>query len=144
MFLHAFFLVCPPCPSKTCQCDQKHTLLFSGMKINPINTCFACVFLNLSTMSFPKFVNMTKNTPFFSNFARFCSPKQCTRVHCLVLKNNPNYIFFFEDDIQLQIQVPLQGHASRVTKRPYPDSKVGLCNSIGTVSKPTTFIFNYG
>ena len=31
----------------------------------------------------------------FSNFARFCTPKRCTRVHCLVLKNNPNYVNFF-------------------------------------------------
>ena len=132
--------------SKICQYDQKHTLLFPGMKIDPIRV-FACVFLNLSAMSFPKFVNMTKkphpfvfryenrpykyvflhafflnlsamsfpkffnmtkNTRFFSNFARFCTPKRCTRVHCLVLKNNPNYIFF-EDDIQLQIQVSPPG-----------------------------------
>ena len=46
----------------------------------------------------------------FSNFARFCTPKRCTRVHRLVRKNNPDYvIFFYEDDIhsfQLQIQVP--------------------------------------
>ena len=58
-------------------------------------------------MSFPKFVNMTKNTPFltffflflflffFSNFATFCTPKRCTRVHCLVLQNNPNYVKVF-------------------------------------------------
>ena len=30
----------------------------------------------------------------FSNFARFCTPKRCMRVHCLVLKNNPNYVNF--------------------------------------------------
>ena len=50
---------------------------------------------------------MAKNTPFFSNFARFCTPKRCTRVHCLVLKTTLMTRFFFdEDDIQLQIQVP--------------------------------------
>ena len=38
---------------------------------------------------------MTKNTPFFSNFASFCTPKRCTRLHCLVLKNNPNNMNFF-------------------------------------------------
>ena len=39
---------------------SKHTLnmYFSGMKIDPKIRVFACVFLNLS---FPKFVNMTKN-----------------------------------------------------------------------------------
>ena len=31
----------------------------------------------------------------FSNFACFCTPKRCTRVHCLVLKNNPNYVNYF-------------------------------------------------
>ena len=32
------------------------------------------------------------------------------RVHCLVLKNNPNYVnFFYADDIQLQIQVAPPG-----------------------------------
>ena len=46
-------------------------------------------------MSFPKFVYRTKNTPFFSNFARFCTPKRCTRVQCLVLKNSPNYVNFW-------------------------------------------------
>ena len=50
-----------------------------------------------------------KHTLFFQ-FCMFCTPKRCMRVHCLVLKNNPNYVFFFffffyEDDIQLQIQV---------------------------------------
>ena len=42
-----------------------------------------------------KICHMTKNIPFFSNFARFCTPKRCARVHCLVLKNNPNYVNFF-------------------------------------------------
>ena len=52
-------------------------------------------FLNLSIVSFPKLVNMTKNTPFFPILHVFCTPKQCTRLHCLVLKNNPNYVNFF-------------------------------------------------
>ena len=32
---------------------------------------------------------------FFPSFARFCTPKRCTHVHCLVLKNNPTYVIFF-------------------------------------------------
>ena len=40
-------------------------MYFSGIKIDPKIRVFACDFLNLSVMSFPKFVNMTKNTPFF-------------------------------------------------------------------------------
>ena len=62
---------------------------------------------DLPVMSFPKLVNMAKKHTLFSNFARFCTPKRCTRVHCLVLKNNPNYVNFFNQVyIQLQIQVP--------------------------------------
>ena len=71
---------------------SKHTLntYFSGMKINPkyafFLICPSRPFQNLSL--WPK-------THPFSNFARFCTPKRCTRVHCLVLKNNPNYVIFF-------------------------------------------------
>ena len=53
-----------------------------------------------------------KHTLFTPIFASFCTPIRCTSVHCLVLKNNPNYVkgfFFPEDDIQLQIQVPPPG-----------------------------------
>ena len=61
-------------------------------------------------MSFPKFVYMTKNTPFFSNFARFCTPKRCTHVQCLVLKNNPNYVNFWTSLIpQIDIRVAPPG-----------------------------------
>ena len=74
----------------------KHTLntYFSGKKIDPKYAFFHAFFL-IFRMSFPKCVNLTKNTPFFSIFARFCTPKRCKRVHCLVLKNNPNYVNLF-------------------------------------------------
>ena len=75
---------------------SKHTLntYFSGMKIDPkyvflhvfLLICPSCPFQNLSI--WPK-------THPFSNFTHFCTPKRCTRVHCLVLKNNPNYVNFF-------------------------------------------------
>ena len=54
----------------------KSTLItyFSGMKIDPKYAFLHAFFLNLSVMSFPKFIYMTKNTPLFSNFARFCTP----------------------------------------------------------------------
>ena len=110
MFLHAYFLICPPCPA---------------------------------AMSFPKFVNMTKNTPFFPNFARFCTPKRCTRVHCLVLKNNPNYIFFRGWYPTSNTSAP-PPRVTQVGSQNVLTLAVGLCNSIGTVAKPTTFIFNYG
>ena len=42
----------------------------------------------------------------FFNLACFWYPKRCTRVHHLVLKNDPNYVnFFYVDDIHLEIQV---------------------------------------
>ena len=46
---------------------KKSTLItyFSDMKIDPKYVFFACIFLNLPVMFFPKFVYMTKNTPFF-------------------------------------------------------------------------------
>ena len=45
----------------------KSTLImyFSGMKIDPKYRVFACIFLNLPVMFFPKYVCMTQNTPFF-------------------------------------------------------------------------------
>ena len=111
MFLHAFLLICPPCPA---------------------------------AMSFPKFVNMIKNTPFFPpNFARFSTPKRCTRVHCLVLKNNPNYIFFSRMISNFKYKCP-PPRVTQVGSQNVLTLAVGLCNSIGTVAKPTTFIFNYG
>ena len=75
---------------------SKHTLntYFAGMKIDPKYAFLHAFFFNLSVMSFPKFVIWPKPYPFFQ-FARFCTPKRCTRVHCLVLKNNPNYVNFF-------------------------------------------------
>ena len=76
------------------------------MEIDPKICIFVCVFLNLSVMSFQNLSIWPKTHPFFQ-FHTFCTPKRCTRVHCLVLKNNPNYVtFFYKDDIQLQIQVP--------------------------------------
>ena len=39
--------------------------IFFRYENRPWIRIFACIFLNLSIMSFPKFVYMTKNTPFF-------------------------------------------------------------------------------
>ena len=45
---------------------SKQTLstYFSGMKIDPKYAFLHAFFLNFSNVSLPKFVNMTKNTPF--------------------------------------------------------------------------------
>ena len=39
--------------------------IFFRYENRPLIHVFACIFLNLSVMSFPKFVYVTKNTPFF-------------------------------------------------------------------------------
>ena len=54
---------------------SKHTLntYFSGMKTNPKYAFLLVIFLNLCIMSFPKFVNMAKNIPFFQ-FCTFLHP----------------------------------------------------------------------
>ena len=48
------------------------------------------------------FQNDQKHTLFF----HFCTPKLCTCVQCLVLKNNPNYVNFWTSLIPLDIRVP--------------------------------------
>ena len=102
---------------------------------------FACIFLNflscpLQNLSISPKIHTVFCVFWFGlvlfcfvfNFARICIPKRCTRVQCLVLKNNPNYVklfvcfFFFvfvfvflpEDDVRLQIQVspPPAPHSS--------------------------------
>ena len=62
---------------------SKHTLntYFKGVKIDPKYMFLHAVFLNLSVMSFPKFVKMTKNTPFFSNFAYVFAPLNDVRTY---------------------------------------------------------------
>ena len=40
-------------------------------------------------MFFSKICLYDQKHTLFSYFARFCTPKRCTRVQCLVLKNNP-------------------------------------------------------
>ena len=55
-------------------------------------------FPNFSFIFFKKIVNMTKNTPFFSNFECFCTPKQYTHIQRLVLKNNTNCVNFFKEN----------------------------------------------
>ena len=62
--------------------DPKYAFLHAIFLI-----CPSCPFQNLSIWP--------KTHPFFSNFARFFTPKRCMRVQCLVLKNNPNYVNFW-------------------------------------------------
>ena len=75
---------------------SKHTLntYFSRMKIDPKYAFLHAFFLICPVLSFPKFVNMTKNTPFFPILHVFIPLNDVRRVHCLVLKNNSNYVKF--------------------------------------------------
>ena len=90
----------------------KSTLItyYSGMKKDPkyvllhafFSICLSCSFQNLSIWP--------KTHPFFQ-FCTFLHPKRCTRVQCLVLKNNPNYVNFWTSLIPpLTIQVAPPGH----------------------------------
>ena len=76
---------------------SKHTLntYFLGMKTDPKYAFLHAISSICPLCPFPKFVNMTKKKTLFSNFARFCTPKRCTRVHCLVLQSNPKCVFYF-------------------------------------------------
>ena len=58
-------------------------------------------------MSFPKFVTVTKNTPFFTILHVFAPLNDVHAYIAWTLKKNPKNLdeSFYEDDIQLQIQV---------------------------------------
>ena len=74
----------------------KSTLItyFSGMKIDPKYTFLHAFFLIWPSCP-PQNLSIWPKTHLFSNFARFCTPKRCTHVQCLDLKNNPNYVNFW-------------------------------------------------
>ena len=63
---------------------------FSGMKIDP-KYAFLHVYFSLFSCHVLSKICLydQKHTP---NFAHFCTPKRCMRIHCLVLKSNPNYV----------------------------------------------------
>ena len=60
-------------------------------------------------MSFPKFVNMTKNTPFFPILHVFAPLKDVPACTLPGSEKQPNYVIFIRNDIQLQIQVAPRG-----------------------------------
>ena len=75
----------------------KSTLItyFSGMKIDPKYALLHAFFLKFACLVCSKICLYDQKHTLFSNFARFCTPKRCTRIQCLVLKNNPNYVNFW-------------------------------------------------
>ena len=125
VFLNAFFLILSATSfPKFVNITRNHTLFFR-YENRPYKYVFLhAFFLICPPCHFQNWSIWPKTHHFFSNFARFCTPKRCTRVHCLVLKNNPNYIFFrgWHPTSKTSVSPP-PGHASRVTKRPYPDSR---------------------
>ena len=74
---------------------SKHTLstYFLGMKVCP-KYAFLHAFLFVHHVLSRICNHDQKHTLFSSFFQDFAPPKRCTRVHCLVLKNNPNYVNF--------------------------------------------------
>ena len=76
---------------------SKHTLntYFWGMKIDRKYKFLHAFFVIFPSCPFQNLSIWPKTHLFFPNFAHFCTPKRCTRVQCLVLKNNPNYVNFF-------------------------------------------------
>ena len=68
---------------------------FSGMKIDPNYAFLHAFFLICPSCPFQYMSIYDQKHTLFSNFARFCTPKRCTCVQCLVLKNNPNYVNFW-------------------------------------------------
>ena len=77
----------------------KNTLItyFSGMKKDPKYAFLHAFFLICLSCSFQNLSIWPKTHPFFQfcTFLHLCTPKQCTHVQCLVLKNNPNYVNFW-------------------------------------------------
>ena len=77
-------------------------------KTQTLNTRFACVFLNLSVMSFENLSIWQKNTPFFPILHVF-TPLNDVRAYIAWSWKTTliTWIFFFyEDGIQLQIHLP--------------------------------------
>ena len=68
----------------------KSTLItyFLGMKIDPKYAFLYAFFLIYLSCPFQNLSIWPKTHPFFQ-FCMFCTPKWCTCLHCLVLKNNP-------------------------------------------------------
>ena len=80
---------------------SKHTLSTYFAGIDPKYALLHAFFLIFPTCHFQNLWTLNQKHTLSSYFAPFCTPKICTHVHCLVLK-----IFFYKDDIQLQIHVP--------------------------------------
>ena len=68
---------------------------FSGTKIDSKFAFLHAFFLICPSRPFQILSQWSKTRLFPQKFCTFCTPKRRTHVHCLVLKNNPNYVNFF-------------------------------------------------
>ena len=75
---------------RTFKTHPKH--IFFRYKIRSQICIFACVFLNLLVMSFPKFVTMTKNTPFLPILHVFAPLNNVRTYTAWSWKDNPNFL----------------------------------------------------
>ena len=75
------------------------------MKIDPKYAFLHAFFLICPSSPFQNLSIWPKICPFFQ-FCTFLHPKRCTHLHCLVLKNNPNFMIFLRGWWEFQIQVP--------------------------------------
>ena len=76
----------------------KSTLItyYLGMKKDPKYAFLQAFFSICLSYSFQHLsIWYDQKHTLFPNFARFCTPKRCTRVQCLILRNNPNYVNFW-------------------------------------------------
>ena len=136
MFLHALCLICLPCPFQNLSIWPKSHPFIFRYENRPYKYVFLQAFFFLICPPCP-FQNLSiwpKTRPFPPILHVFCTPKRCTRVHCLVLKNNPNYIFSrMISNFKYKCPPP---RVTQVGSQNVLTLTVGLCNSIGTVAKP--------
>ena len=78
---------------KTIGLNNSFTLTENNFRFS--NTRFCMHFSQFVCHVLSKICLYDQKHTLFSNFACFCTPKRCTRVQCLVLKNNPNYMNFW-------------------------------------------------
>ena len=69
--------------------------IFFRYEKRPSIRVFACIFLDLSVMSFPKFVTMTKNTPIFQILHVFAPLNDVCSYSIWSWKKNTNYVNFW-------------------------------------------------
>ena len=145
VFLHAFFLICPPCPFQNLSNDQKpHPFIFRYE-----NRPYKYVFLHAFFLICPPchFQNLSiwpKTHPCFPSLHVFALLND-VRAYIAWSWKTTLITFFSRMISNFKYKcLPPPPRVTQVGSQNVLTLTVGLCNSIGTVAKPTTFIFNYG